>query len=93
MPIKILNAVRNEQGYHLLVHLDTAMTVQPHEAHELQLTAGSPHPHFVKVYYWPHRTAGVHQTWEVPATEDKAAVMRDMTDAEYLEHIEEMVAQ
>src|SRR5690349_3303279 len=82
MAAKILHATCECGGIYLLVHLDTAMTVGSHECHELSLPEGAPHPHFVRQYHWPHRTPGVHQQYG-----------KDMTDAEYLEMIENDLKQ
>jgi hypothetical protein len=90
---KILHATKDAQGYHFLVHLDTDWTVKPHEAHDLALPEGNPHPQFVKRWDFGNLTPGVHQTFDKPATEDDEAVMRDMTEEEYLASIESMLRE
>ncbi len=79
---KILHAVMDEQGFHFLVHLDQDWTVGDHEAHDLNLPAGSPHPQFVKRWDFGNRTPGVHQQNG-----------KDMTEAEYLASIEAMLKE
>jgi hypothetical protein len=82
MPSKILHATKDRSGYHFLVHLDTAMTVGSHEAHELSLPEGAPHPHFVRKWDFGNLTPGVHVQYG-----------KDMTEKEYLASIKEHLAE
>src|SRR6266852_507647 len=79
---KILHATKDRSGYHFLVHLDTDMIVGSHEAHELSLPEGAPHPHFLRKWDFGHLTPGVHQQNG-----------KDMTEKQYLASIEEMLAE
>jgi hypothetical protein len=79
---RILHAAKDVTGYHFLVHLDQDWTVAPHEAHELALPAGSPHPEFIRKWDFGHLTPGVH-----------IQNGKDMTEAQYLISIEAMLKE
>jgi hypothetical protein len=96
---KILHATRDHSGHHFLVHLDTTMTVGPHEAHELGLPEGMPHPHFMRRYDWPNQSRGSHQKPDPaapphdPAEPNLQPQLIDLTPEEYEAHIEAMIRQ
>jgi hypothetical protein len=82
MPAKIIHATKDAKGYHFLVHLDPKMTVGTHEAHDLGLPAGTPHPHFVRKWDFGNLTPGVH-----------VQNGKDMTEQEYLDSMKSMLKE
>lgn len=83
---KILQALKDKDGYHFLVHLDPEQTVTAREAHELRLTPGGPHPYFLRTWTFglPHAAHTV--------TEDDGQT-REMTEDEYLASVKEMLRE
>lgn len=94
MAAKVLHATKDRSGYHFLVHLDMAMRVGSHEAHELCLPEGAPHPHFVRRWDFGHLTPGVHQIHHPEQVSDENPNgLVDMTEEEYLASIEAMLTE
>lgn len=79
---KVIHAIKDAQGYHFLVHLDTDMMVTSHEVHDFCQAEGSPHPHFVRRYDFGNLTPGVH-----------VQNGKDMTEEEYIASIEAMLKE